>query len=74
MGNAVVLKQKAEVHTGFWWGNLKERDHLENLGVDGRAILKWILKWGLGMNWIDLAHNRDKWRALVNAVMNLRVP
>jgi len=28
---------------GFWWGNLRERGHLEDLGVDGRKILKWIL-------------------------------
>ena len=32
------------MHTDFWLGNLKERDHLENLGTDGRIILKWILK------------------------------
>jgi len=29
--------------TGFWWGNVKERDHFEGLGVDGRIILKRIL-------------------------------
>jgi hypothetical protein len=29
---------------------------------------------GVGMNWIDLAQDREQWRALVNVVMNLRVP
>ena len=39
-------------------------------------ILRWIFrKWyGGSMDWIDLAENRDRWRALVNAVMNCRVP
>jgi hypothetical protein len=48
---------------------------LENPGVDGRIILKWIfMKWDGGMDWIDMAQDRDRWRAVVNAVMNLRVP
>jgi hypothetical protein len=34
------------VYTGVWWGNLSERDHLENPGVDGRIILRMIFrKW-----------------------------
>jgi hypothetical protein len=32
-----------ELHTRVWWGNLKKRDHLEDLGIEGRIILKWIL-------------------------------
>ena len=33
-----------DVHTRFWWGDLRERDHLEDLGADGRIMLKWIFK------------------------------
>jgi hypothetical protein len=32
------------VYTGFWWGNLRERDHLENPDVDGRIIIRWIFR------------------------------
>jgi hypothetical protein len=48
---------------------------LEEPDVDGRIILKWIFKnWDEGMDWIYMAEDRDRWRALLNAVMNLRVP
>jgi hypothetical protein len=64
-----------EVHVGFWWGNLRERDHLGDPGLGERIILKWIFKkWVGGMDWIDLAQDTDRWRALVNTVMNLRNP
>jgi hypothetical protein len=66
---------KREVHTGFWWGDLRQGDYLGDSGVDGRIILKWIFKkWDGGMDWIELAQDRDSWRDVVNAVMNLRVP
>ena len=34
------------MYAGFWWGNLSERDHLKDPGLDGRIILIWIFrKW-----------------------------
>ena len=39
-----------EVYTEFWWGNLRERGHLEDPGVDWRIILRWIFrKWDVGV-------------------------
>jgi hypothetical protein len=48
---------RRQVYTGFWWGNPRKRDHLEDLGVDGRIILGWIFRKCVvgGMDWIDLA-------------------
>jgi hypothetical protein len=59
-----------------WLGNLRERDHLRDLGVDVTMTLRWIFrKWKIEvMEWIGPAQDRDRWRTLVNAVMNLRVP
>jgi hypothetical protein len=55
-------------------GRLEGRNHLEDPGVDGRIILKWIRKWDGGMDWVHMVQDKDRWRALVNAVMKLRVP
>jgi hypothetical protein len=33
-----MYRGRGEVHTGFWWGNVRESDHLENLGIGGRII------------------------------------
>ena len=55
------------VHAEFLWGNMRKRDRLEDRGVEGRAILKWIFKmFEGGMNWIDQAQDSERWRALVN--------
>jgi hypothetical protein len=44
---------KREVHTGFWWGNMREEDNLKDPGVDGRIILKWIFKKYVGRDGLD---------------------
>jgi len=50
---------RGETHTGFWWGNMRERDHLGEPGVDGRIILRWIfMQWDVGVwtgsNWFRI--------------------
>jgi hypothetical protein len=63
------------MHIGFQWESHMDRDHYV-LDIGGRMTLKWILRetgWG-GMDWIDLAQDRDQWRSLVNMVISLQVP
>jgi len=64
-----------EYHTGFWLGGPDGKRPLgkprrrwdDDIKMDLQAV-------GWGMDWIDVAQDKDKWRALVSAVMNLRVP
>jgi hypothetical protein len=64
------------LYSGFCWKNLKETKPL------GRTRRRWkdIIKMNFqevgyrNMDWIELAQDKDRWRALVNAIMNLRVP
>jgi hypothetical protein len=60
-------------HIGYWWEIQKER-------LLGRPRCRWennkinLREIGCGgVDWIDLAQDRNKWRAVVNTVMNLRV-
>jgi hypothetical protein len=49
-----------------------KRDHSEDRGVHGRMCSEWILgKFAGREEWIQLAQDWDRWRALVNTVMNL---
>jgi hypothetical protein len=57
-------------------GKPEGKNHLEDPGIDGRIILRWIFrKCDVGStDWIELAKDRDRWRAVGNTVMNFRVP
>ena len=72
----VASTGRGEACTAFWWGKP------EGKRPQGRARCRWednikieLQEMGCGvMDWIELAQDRSRWRALVNAVMNLRVP
>ena len=55
--------------------NLRERDHWGDPDADGGIILMDLQEVGGDCgDWMELAQHRDRWRALVSTVMNLRVP
>ena len=45
--------ETGKVHSGFWWGYLRERDYLENLDMGGRIVLEWIFKKWDGGHGLD---------------------
>jgi len=65
-------------------GKLEGKKRLEDVDVDGRIMMMTMMiiiiiiimfqEMGWGMDWTDLAEDRDRYRIVVNAVMNLRVP
>jgi hypothetical protein len=63
--------ERREKCSRFWWESPKERDHWEDQGDGIRMDLREI---GLGgVDWIRLAQDRNRWKAVMSAVMNLRV-
>jgi hypothetical protein len=66
---------RAEVHTGFLWLNLRERDHLEDLGADGRIIFTRVFKKQDGkLHGFHMAQDRDRCQVLVKRSINFHVP
>jgi hypothetical protein len=58
-----------------WWENLRERGCWRDPDVDRRIILRWMLRKLEGRgDWMELAQDRERWRALVSTVKNLRLP
>jgi len=59
----------------LWWRDPREGDHLEDLGVDSKGIIKWIFQNGLGRYGLDSSiSGKGRRRGLVNPVMYFRVP
>jgi hypothetical protein len=50
----------------------KEIDHLEDIGIDGDNFKVDLQETGWGMDWSDLIHRRDRWRAILSIVKNFR--
>lgn len=71
----VVCVQKKRNAYKVWQGNVQERDHFEELGVDGQITLMWIIgKWDEKI-WTVFcgAQDEDKWQAALKKALNLHV-
>jgi len=64
-----------DVKTGFWLVYVTQRDHLEDLGIDDKIILRWTFTKSDGEAWIGfiVAQDRDRWQALADVAINFRV-
>ena len=63
------------MYTRFWWENLRERYNWGDQDVDGRIILMCLQKVEKGCgDWMELAQDRERWRAFVSRVMDFGVP
>jgi hypothetical protein len=60
-GNLAIMGERRGVYR-VWWGNLRERDHMEHPGADGRIIIKMDLQevGYVGMDWTELTLDRDR--------------
>jgi hypothetical protein len=64
--------ERREMHNIFWLEN-KGTNHLKDIGIDVKTILERKIRWEtVGLS--HLAQDGEQWRALVNKVINLRVP
>lgn len=65
---------RCEMLTKCWLEKLKKSDHFQDLDIDVRIILEYILgkQWWDGIDWIHLAPDIDRWRVLVYTVMDVR--
>jgi hypothetical protein len=69
------MGKRKGVYKALVKNHLRGGGHFEDPGINGRIILKWIFdRLDGGINWIDLAQDKERWRAFLNMVMNLRVP
>ena len=64
---------RSDVHVEVWWGDLKEGDHLEDSRKREGNIRRFLYIGWVGVKWIGLAQVRDRWRTVVNTVMNSHI-